>query len=161
MSDGYHWRGSRISASLCTAQNFLCVNARPGTLEYFTVADSVPRNFKRPLLKKTHISFYIPTELLPGRTTLCAVNSIKLCRWPISLAMSSGKYMTNGSSRLHVPRGLWLQGAPRSKLWGKHNHMQMTEIAASSMRREGGNIVPVTPLCYAPIYYSGFSHIAT
>lgn len=85
-----------------------CPKCTPCSLEYWTVADRLPRSFKGPFFIK--VFFLHPHHLLPGRTTFHVLNSIKLCCWPISLAMSSGKYLTNASSCLPVPGGLWLQG---------------------------------------------------
>lgn len=97
----------------------------------WTVAEGLPWRFKGIFLRRYFIPH--PHHLLPGSTTFHALNSVQLCYWPISLAMSSGKYLTNASSCLHVPRGLWLQGTlQHQKLGGKRNRMQISYSATSS-----------------------------
>lgn len=119
-----HLRGFFGSQKTVPDCSVLCVNSEPGSLEYLTAADRMPRS-----LFKNVFSSVAPT-LLEDCTTFHAVNSIKLCYWPISLAMSSGMYLTNASSCLHVSGGLWLQG---TKFWDQN--FEVSIIACKFLTR--------------------------
>lgn len=119
-----HLRGFFGSQKTVPDCSVLCVNSEPGSLEYLTAADRMPRSlFKNVFSSVAH-------TLLEDCTTFHAVNSIKLCYWPISLAMSSGMYLTNASSCLHVPGGLWLQG---TKFWDQN--FEVSIIACKFLTR--------------------------
>lgn len=108
----------------------------------------------KDLFKKKKKKIY-PHHLLTSSTTFHALNSIKLCRWPISSAISLGKYLTNAC--LHVPRGLWLQGTLKD-----HNSevsVMRISYSATSLKAQWEEkiIWALTSLCFSVIYHSDFS----
>lgn len=116
----------------------------------------VLESFKGALLKD--ILFHIPTaSRQAASTTFHALNSIKLCYWPISLTMSSGGgggggYLT--SSPLHVPRELRFGGRLKHpELGGKHYHMQIFPQCNNLKEGEEAESqslnVTVTPFCFS------------
>lgn len=84
------------------------------------------------------------------------------CYWPISLAMSSGKDLTNASSCLRVPGGLWLQGtflhqnSELSVIICKF--LTMEQAQRDSEKRKGRDRLWVlTSLCFPIMYCRNFS----